>query len=165
MQDRVMMGVNEIERCTTALDLHGDVDTDCRTSMGLRTEFAYKSIELIKSSPIIGVGVGGFDYYSTDRYFHHVNPHNEYLIQTLQSGIIGLAIFLLWLFFMYRAAFMLPGTDKYFFIAILTVYMAGCVFNSFILDAYEGQLFMIFIAYLAAETVRRKNNETGKASC
>ena len=159
VQDRMLLGVSEVQRCTAALESHGDVANDCRTSMGLRTEFAYKAIALIKYSPIIGVGVGGFDYYSDDNYFHHVNPHNEYLMQTLQSGVIGLGIFLLWIFFMYRAALLLSGVAKPFFIAIITVYMAGCLFNSFVLDAYEGQLFMVIIAYLAAETARRKNDE------
>lgn len=159
VQDRMLLGVSEVQRCTTALESHGDVATDCRTSMGLRTEFAYKAIELIKRSPVIGVGVGGFDYYSDDNYFHHVNPHNEYLMQTLQSGVIGLGIFLLWVFFMYRAASLLSGVAKPFFISIITVYMVGSLFNSFVLDAYEGQLLMTVIAYLAAEMTLRRSDK------
>jgi O-antigen ligase len=160
VKDRMMLGVDEIERCVGVLDLNMATPPQCHSSMGLRTEFAYRALKLIKSSPIVGVGVGGFDYFSDDKVYHHVNPHNEYLMQTLQSGVIGLAVFLFWIFFMYRAALRLPGIEKPFFVAIITTYVAGCIFNSFVLDAYEGQLFMLFVAYLAAEMARREKPQS-----
>lgn len=159
LQDRVMKGVNEIEQCVTELDPNVATPKICSTSMGLRTEFVYRSLLLIKSSPVIGVGVGGFNYNSDDGKYRHINPHNEYLIQTLQSGIIGLAIFLLWIFFMYRAAYLLPGVEKTFLIAVISVYVAGCLFNSFIVDSYEGQAWMVLVGYLAAEMARRSRDK------
>lgn len=152
-RDRIDEGMDEIHNCVASLNT---AEYGCRSSMGFRTEFTLRAVDLIESSPLIGVGAGGFSYYSPAKDFYHVNAHNEYLMQTLQSGLIGLTLFLLWMVCLYRAAFQLSGQAKPFMVAIISIYVAGNFVNSFLLDAFEGYAFMMVAGYLAAEVTRRK---------
>ncbi len=117
----------------------------------LRLAFYKNSWELIRKRPILGYGIGSFK----SQYAAHVegsdswattNPHNEYLMLGVQSGGIGIALFLLLLYRHWRTSFALP--DDYGLLARgLAVTMAlGCFFNSLLLDSTEGHLF----AYLSA---------------
>ncbi len=77
------------------------------------------------------------------------NPHNEYLLETVQSGLLGLMVFLTWMWSCYHAAWRLPPARRNLFVAVLSSYMACHLFNSFLLDSSEGHLFVIIAALLA----------------
>ncbi|TXE23761.1 O-antigen ligase family protein, partial [Serratia marcescens] len=85
------------------------------------------------------------------------NPHNEYLLETVQSGLLGLAVFLTWMGFCYRAAWHLPVGRRNLVVAVLSSYMACHLFNSFLLDSAEGHLFIILVALLTGYTVPRQS--------
>lgn len=146
-------GADEIQRCIMASP--EDAYDACSTSMGQRTAFARHAFSLIGSAPILGHGAGGFLYQNLATDYRIYNPHNEYLIETIQSGLIGLMIFLGWVFCCYRAAWQLPREVKNICVSVLTSYMACNLFNSFLLDSAEGHLFMILAAMLCAYTVEK----------
>lgn len=158
-KDRMLNGINEVAQCVNAPAQQKE--SICDSSMGLRTEFVFKSIEIIKQHPILGAGAGGFAHHSQDMKYYHVNPHNEYLNQMVNTGLVGLMIFLIWTFMIYKAAFSLANPARNFMIAVVSIYMVGHLFNSFILDSIEGQMFMVIVAYLLATTITAKN-EPGK---
>lgn len=156
-KNRIIQGANEIHACI--LNIHNnEINTDvCNTSMGARTEFVYMALKKISTSPLVGHGVGSFTYYDKKANQIHVNPHNEYLMQTVQSGLIGLTLFLVWVFFMYRASFQLVGQEKALYISLITAYMTGNFFNSFILDNAEGFGFIVLAAILLTYQLQEKN--------
>lgn len=158
-KDRMLKGVNEVTQCINAP--MQQKESLCDSSMGLRTEFVFKSIEIIKQHPILGAGVGGFAYHSQNMKYYYVNPHNEYLNQMVNTGLVGLMVFLIWSYMIYKAAFSLANPARNFMIAVVSTYMVGHLFNSFILDSIEGQMLIIIVAYLLATTITGKN-ETGK---
>ncbi len=149
--DRLHKGVTEIQSCLAVSE--GNADLSCDSSMGLRTAFALESIKLIENAPILGHGAGGFWYKNSEADFYSINPHNEYLMQTVQSGIVGLALFLGWMWCFFRSAWRLPTHIRNVLVALLGGYLACHLFNSFLLDSSEGHLFVILTAIVASYSV------------
>ncbi|MDN0125148.1 O-antigen ligase [Yersinia aleksiciae] len=149
--DRIVLGVNEIKVCVAAPS--SDAYEACSSSMGQRSAFAIEAARLIKDAPILGHGAGGFYYGNPETGYSVNNPHNEYIIETVHSGVIGLLIFLAWIVCCYRVIWQQIPLLRNVLLAVLTSYMACNFFNSFLLDSSEGHLFMIFVAILAGYSV------------
>lgn len=155
---RTMEGVTEIKHYVESLDQPSAKDLD-NTSMGFRIGIAHKAVEMIKNAPILGNGAGSFLYKTSSR-----NPHNEYLFMTVQFGIIGLLVFLFWLYKYYAIAWQqLPVWRNIFFI-IASAYVAGCFFNSFLLDLSEGTFFIISNSALASLVLQKQNTRFDKTA-
>ncbi|MDU4306823.1 MAG: O-antigen ligase family protein [Serratia marcescens] len=145
--ERLTLGVQQIQGCIWA-----PAETAyqaCDNSMGQRTAFAREALRLIQQSPLLGNGAGSFWYGNTQTGYGVHNPHNEYLLETVQSGLLGLMVLLTWMWGCYRAAWRLTSACRNLFVAVLSSYMACHVFNSFLLDSSEGHLFVIIAALLA----------------
>ncbi len=155
--DRLHKGVTEIQSCLAVSE--GNADVSCDSSMGLRTAFALESIKLIENAPILGHGAGGFWYKNNEADFYSINPHNEYLMQTVQSGIVGLALFLGWMWCFFLSAWRLPTPIRNVLVALLGGYLACHLFNSFLLDSSEGHLFIILTAIVASYSVAPPTKE------
>lgn len=72
-------------------------DNDKRSDVGLRLAFAINSFEIIKNNPIVGVGTGDFNVEyervnarKTPELPATTNPHNMYVLELVQFGILGL---------------------------------------------------------------------------
>ncbi|WP_283161698.1 O-antigen ligase family protein [Yersinia intermedia] len=148
--DRLQQGVTEVKTCLAVSN--GDANVSCDSSMGLRTAFMLASVKLIEDAPILGHGAGGF-WYSFSQSAYSINPHNEYLMQTVQSGLVGLALFLGWMWCYFRSAWRLSAQVRNVLIALLGAYLACHLFNSFLLDSSEGHLFIILTAIVASYSV------------
>lgn len=144
---RMALGVTEIQQCLT--NAEGDAYDACHTSMGQRTEFVIGSLRLIKQAPLLGNGAGSFWYGNPDTGYQINNPHNQYLLEAVQSGFVGLALFLLWMLCCFRDACRQPVPVRNLLIAVLCSYLACHLFNSFLLDSAEGHLFVVIAAILA----------------
>lgn len=154
--ERVALGVTEIHDCLVVAD--GDAYDSCKTSMGQRTAFVGESLKLITHAPWLGNGAGSFWYGNLETGYNVNNPHNQYLLETVQSGLVGLALFLLWMLYCYREAWRQPVPVRNLMVAILSAYMACHLFNSFLLDSAEGHLFMVIAAMLASKSIGAKAN-------
>lgn len=145
--ERLTLGVQQVQGCIFAPAQ--TAYAACDNSMGQRTAFAREALRLIQQSPLLGNGAGSFWYGNTQTGYGVHNPHNEYLLETVQSGLLGLMVFLTWMWGCYRAAWRLPPARRNLFVAVLSSYMACHMFNSFLLDSSEGHLFVILAALLA----------------
>lgn len=117
------------------------------TSAGLRLEFYRNTLGIVAQHPVFGVGTGGFPLAYADRVRDSElkptrNPHNEYLHIAAQTGMIGLAV-LLWLFWsLWRNASRLATPlETELARGLVLMFVAGCLFNSLLLDHTEGLLF------------------------
>jgi len=146
--NRVKIGIGEIQRCLIANNKN--LSTSCYSSMGLRTVFALRSLQLIKQSPLFGQGAGSFFYSTPIESYSINNPHNEYLIQTTQSGLVGLVIFLSWILYLFYAIWQQSTIIRNLLVALFSTYVISNFFNSFILDFSEGHLFIILTAILTS---------------
>jgi O-antigen ligase len=77
----------------------------------------------------------------------------------VQTGLLGLMVFLTWMWGCYRAGWQLPTHCRTLFVAVLSSYMACHLFNSFLLDSSEGHLFVIIAALLAGFTIGTPQSE------
>jgi O-antigen ligase len=70
---------------------------DRKSSSGLRLEWWVNSLKLIKKDPVLGTGTGSFKAVYIDLVKHTGmqqtdNPHNEFLMTTVQFGVVGLLV-------------------------------------------------------------------------
>jgi O-antigen ligase len=130
------------------------------TSIGQRLEFYTTTAGIIREHPLIGTGTGSFP----GEYAHAVegqgkvateNPHNEYLLITVQIGLIGLAsmICLFWAQWRSAARFAEPFYRD-LARGLVLMFVVGCLFNSLLVDHTEGLLFAWFSGLLFAAPVK-----------
>ncbi|MBU3892798.1 O-antigen ligase family protein [Serratia rubidaea] len=149
--ERLALGVQQVRHCVLA-----SAETAyqaCDNSMGQRTAFARESWRLIQQAPLLGNGAGSFWYGNAETGYSVHNPHNEYLLETVQNGLLGLALFIGWMWWCYRVAWRQPVQRRNLLVAVLCSYMACHLFNSFLLDSSEGHLFVVIAALLAGWAV------------
>ena len=115
-------------------------------SIGERMEFYSNTLRIVRNHPFFGVGTGGFekayaDEVSGTKLSPTHNPHNEFLLIASQLGMVGLAfLFLLFLVQWFEAG-KLPVIENYLAQSLVLAMIAGCLFNSFLLDHAEGLFF------------------------
>ena len=73
------------------------VPPEATSSVGLRLEFLQNTLAIIRGSPVLGVGTGGFGKAYADRFDGTgapatQNPHNEMLLMMVQFGIAGFVL-------------------------------------------------------------------------
>jgi len=124
------------------------------TPTGERLQFYRNSLALLSQAPVLGHGTGRFH----ERYAMHVagtnqvvtaNPHNEYLMVGVQSGLVGVGILLALFWALWQAAARWEGMDRWLAQGMVVWLSVGCCFNSFILDSREGMLFALLTALYA----------------
>lgn len=126
------------------------------TPVGARLEFYRNSIELIWKHPLIGSGTGGFKgaYAALVRgtgMEASENPHNEYLMVTVQLGVVGLAL-LLWLFLVqWRGATSLSSGFEWPAVrGLVLLILSASLVTSTLIDHTEGLFYVWMSALLFA---------------
>lgn len=129
---------------------------DQSSSTGTRLNFYYNAIQLVAKHPLMGVGTGGFERAFTEQIqgtnlVTTTNPHNEYLLIAVQTGVIGLALLLYLFYTLWRSA---PLLDTAFeqdaARGLVLAYMVNCAFNSALHDHADGLFFAFMSAALFA---------------
>ena len=140
-----------------AQELHIErADRPASTSTGYRLEFYRNTLTLIHKQPVLGYGTGGFpaayaDLVKGTGQTLSRNPHNEFMLVTVHTGLFGLAALLWLLWQQWRLAPLLP-TPLERGLAQGLVVMTGivCMLNSPLLDHTEGLLYAWLTALLYA---------------
>ena len=119
-------------------------------SMGQRFTFWGYSLKLIAEKPLLGHGTGGFakEYQriASNELLVTKNPHNEFLMISVQLGLLGLLIYLGFLASQYYYAKKLPNKEKWLAQGVLLSLIVTSLFNSPLLDHAEGHWFTTMIA-------------------
>jgi len=152
------------------------------TSAGRRYEIYRNTISLIKNSYGIGYGTGSFkEEYAKFVANQHTfllnpsNPHNQYLLTTLELGIFGLGVLMLMLYIhWYLSGHMKNKEHDYLVKGLVILILVGSLFNSLLLDATEGKLYCLFIGLLLSghhdnktlfTNIKEKINQLGFKRC
>lgn len=125
------------------------------TSLGYRLSFVDVSLQLIKNRPIFGYGAGGFQtaYYLTSgvpNWKHLRTPHNEYLMTTVQLGMVGLVL-LLFIFYQQAHCSFYLGKSGLMAQALLISFLFSCAYNSFLYTSVSGHVYVFFSALFYAD--------------
>ncbi|HMJ49747.1 MAG TPA: O-antigen ligase family protein, partial [Burkholderiales bacterium] len=126
---------------------HPDKPASILDSVGLRMEWYRNSLSIIRDHPVFGVGTGGFAKVYADKFQGSSlepvnNPHNQYLLTAVDLGLLGLGTLLYLFYAQWRLAKRLPSALECSLAhGLLLAIMAGCLFNSLLLDHTEGLLY------------------------
>jgi O-antigen ligase len=158
VQQRVNEGIKEFNSYDTSPHI---------SSIGVRVIFAKNTLELIKQKPLLGYGTSSFEsvygqyvaaHYQGWRALSTTDPHNIYLYVCLENGIIGLIIFLGYIFIALR-----QGLQQVFYGQIAASFLiaitVASLFNAYFKTFPEGHLLAFFIGILLAN---HKNTSTEK---
>lgn len=142
------------------------------TSIGLRFLFWTHSVDMIKEKPILGVGVGSWGVEFCEREKDRVpgtrcywdknigNAHNDFLMYASQAGLLALALWLIFMFQIWRAGQVNEVKNCRFLEGFLMVYLGGCLFNSYSWDITEGSLGFLLFATLSASYIMKNTSKS-----
>ena len=137
------------ERVDTVVFESGDWQSrwPSRESVTLRLEWYQRSLDIVRERPLLGSGTGSFPHAFAEtvkdpKTAHLTNPHNEYLLIAVQTGLVGLAL-LLYLFVrqLTLARRLSSPLETHLARGLVITMAVGCLFNSMLLDHTEGLLF------------------------
>ncbi len=154
VQKRTAQAISEVKQYTPGTS---------RTSLGMRFDWWHNCINLIEKKPIFGYGTGSFmlaQQEVKEEATHPTNnPHNEYLFLGVQSGLVGIALYLLLFASILFEAHRLPKEKRYLVQGIVLAMFSGCLANSFLFDSQQGHFFAFVSAiYIAAVTPQRETS-------
>jgi O-antigen ligase len=116
-----------------------------------------KLFSLIENNPILGVGKTGYAYFSQDIFGNLISPHNVILEVLCYTGIVGLFIYLFFLYRVFKA-----GLNSYKIYGLLLPLLllfpiVGILLSGQILNVKIG---WVIFAYIAGSSVFKFNPET-----
>ncbi len=138
--------------------LLGSLNTDDPTTG--RTHFWAVTIDIIKTHPILGIGLGAFSvvytgYDSRNGLFRLEQAHNDYLQVLSDGGIVGVALGLFFVMSLFRMGFSRRESHDDFRRGVATGALAGCFavlvhsFFDFTLHTTSNALLFLILAALA----------------
>lgn len=147
LQQRIKLGLEEKTNYQSSENI---------TSIGIRVVFAQNTLELIRQKPLLGYGTSSFNSvysshvavkYQDWRGLPASDPHNQYLFVWLENGLVGLTLFLAYIYTAIRQG---ASQQPYGAIAasVLVAVAATSLFNSNFKTFPEGHLLAFFVGCL-----------------
>lgn len=126
--------------------LQGVHNDTASASADARMQFYRGTVAVVARHPIFGTGTGSFnrvynDLAAAEHLAPTSNPHNEYLMIAVQTGIVGVTAMLALLGALWLHAAGLALADAWRARAVTLALAVGCLFNSLLLDHVDGQFF------------------------
>lgn len=109
-----------------------------------------KYIDLIEEHPVLGVGFTGADQYALEVFGQTKSPHNVIIEVALYSGVLGLSCFLVFLFCLYRDAWLYRKKQNNLGPLITSMAILGLVMSG---QALGVKLFWTLAAYAISYSV------------
>ncbi len=131
------------------------VGDEINNSWGLRLALATECIGIIKNHPILGTGAGSFKYvygalYPAQQAATNITePHDIYIYILFEFGLLGLTIFLVWLYAVLKWINTLPSGDRHLLQGVWLMFVVlGFTDSSLILNAVGLSLVVWISLYL-----------------
>jgi len=137
-------------------DLYSYSSGELNTSIGQRISFTLNSLKIIQENPIIGVGTGDFpneykmvNIKNSPDVSLTVNPHNMYILTTVQLGLLGLIIMLSMFYYQFKFAVTSKITIvRDLGIALPMLFLVIMWSDSYLLGHFTTILFVFFSSFL-----------------
>jgi O-antigen ligase len=158
LQQRIKLGLEENKNSQSSENL---------TSIGVRDIFRQNTLELIQQKTFLGYGTSSFN----SVYSSHVaakyqdwrgkpssDPHNQYLFIWLENGLVGLLLFLAYIFTAIRQG----ATQQFYGViaaSVLVAFATTSLFNSHFKTFPEGHLLAFFVGCLLGQQPVNKMEE------
>ena len=130
--------------------------TNPNTSVGHRIIFTKNTLEIIKASPLIGVGTGDFpteydkvNLVNSPAVRSTVQPHNQYLYVQAQLGLLGLVSF----FWIFNVQFRIAMASGNIFVrnvgvALPLLFLIIMLSDTYLLGHFTSNLFILFSSFI-----------------
>ena len=122
-------------------------------SLGFRLDAWQKSVQAVADKSILGHGVGAWP----QAYVAHggtipkaSDPHQQFLLWAVESGLVGAALFVGFLTLLWRNALNLPGAARWCLRSVVAIEVLTGLANSTLLGAGIGEFFLLLWAALLA---------------
>ena len=144
-------------------------DSSRQNSISERLYLWKTSIKLVKDHKVLGAGTGnwklelpayglGSSQYMTTGAIRFVHPHNDFFLYASELGLIGLLVFLAFLYLLYRGAWRMlksaPDQNEFWYaamlLAALTVYIVVAMVSLPSNRIFPMILLMLFAAQITA---------------
>jgi hypothetical protein len=156
---RVNRGIQDMQMFGDAIcsdDVHSLISDPAylRIADG-RLMLYYGLTQKIKEKPFFGYGMGETEKVCMDSNPKRIrNPHNEYLCIGIQSGLIGLSLFLLWLGTVFCLSFGRPTPWRNLGLFLVTALVVDSLFNCSLSYSSASRFYgILFAALFVADTV------------
>jgi O-antigen ligase len=122
------------------------------SSIGLRLEYWRNSLALIRESPIVGHGTGGYPaayarLTAGEGMLASRNPHNDWLHIGVQLGVVGIVALIAFYGTAWWTARALPTPfDRALARGLILAFLAGGLFNTLLMDHTEERFFTLIMA-------------------
>ena len=171
----VVMAINSTRvqnRINDAIvDIEKVEEGNWNSSIGYRLSAWKTSVEVFENNPVLGIGLGmwgtefcnrvtsGADGAAREKCMDFIkegNPHSDYMNWLSQFGLVGFALWLLFLFEVFRSGWKAEGGLRCVALAALASYLCGALFNSFMWDFSEGTASaLLFVVILLLRNLPR----------
>ena len=122
-------------------------------SLGFRIDAWQKSVQAMAEKPILGHGVGAWPqaYVAHGGTIPKANdPHQQFLLWAVESGLVGVALFAGFLTMLWRNAIALPWPARWCLRSVVAIEVLTGLVNSTLLGAGIGEFFLLLWAGLLA---------------
>ena len=125
------------------------------TSVGERLNFDRSGLRFFLRHPLLGSGTGSyaFDYLAAAGGGYGAptdNPHDSYLLVAAEQGVVGLLALLSVYAVAWRESLSRSGETREVLQALVVTLLVSGLFNSSLLDAASGRLFVVVAGILLA---------------
>ncbi|MGI6341503.1 MAG: O-antigen ligase family protein [Bacteroidales bacterium] len=135
----IILGFNYLQQTDATILLRLDKSVN-EGNLGGRDEIWSTFMPVIIDNPIFGVGITGTTKASTSLFGAYKSPHNVFIEVLLYSGIVGLIIFLIFLFYFYKNAYLYYKYNNILYPLLLSIPVMGLLLS--------GQLLGVKLAWL-----------------
>lgn len=131
---------------------------------GMRLTYYSHAVQAIAQSPWFGHGIGGVReamnlQSAGDPNLALNNPHNQYLLFAVQTGLLGLVVYGAYLYLLFKLS--RKSRFQVLYVPFLLTFCVGNLFNSFHFDMSEAMLFALVTALLIATILYSPNSGKG----
>ena len=122
-------------------------------SLGFRIDAWQKSVQAMAERPLLGHGVGAWPqaYVAQGGTIANANdPHQQFLLWAVESGLVGAALFIGFLALLWRNALALPWAARWCLRSVVAIEVLTGLVNSTLLGAGIGEFFLLLWASLLA---------------
>ncbi len=122
-------------------------------SLGFRIDAWQKSVQAVAEKPVWGHGVGAWNqaYAAQGGTIPKANdPHQQFLLWAVESGLVGVALFAGFLTLLWRNALALPWSARWCLRGVVAIEVLTGLVNSTLLGAGIGEFFLMLWAALLA---------------
>jgi O-antigen ligase len=115
-----------------------------------------KIIPIIKNNPVFGIGTVGYNHFTLATFGEIKSPHNVFLEVLCYTGIVGLAVYLIFLFKILKKVMHIYKTAGILLPLLLLISIFGLLVSGQILSVKTG---WIIFAYIAGISLNTSSNE------